>query len=324
MMNNDSDHIAEQAADYFVQRPNETPAQRGRREAWLAADARHRDAYQRMERLWSHAGHLRDDGDLQALKTRELAAVRRERWFRSGHLLAAALLALALFGGMVYGFLRTKEAPPPVSYATRLGEQRTEVLEDGSRIVLNTDSTIAVRYVQDRRDVELQRGEAQFDVAHDAARPFTVRAGEGTVTALGTRFQVRRDADATIVTLLQGKVDVAQGSERRVLQPNEQARFSAAGIRVATIDPAQVSGWLEGWLRFRNTSLADVVAEANRYSARKLRLDDPALADIAVSGNFHAGDSASIASTMALILPVRVDDSGQDIVLLPKKSGVGR
>jgi len=145
-----------------------------------------------------------------------------------------------------------------------------------------------------------------------------VIGGEGTVTALGTRFQVRRDAGAATITLLEGKVEVVQGHERRVLHPNEQAKLSGGGILVAAIDPEQVSGWLDGWLRFRDTPLGEVVVEANRYSERKLRLGDPALAGIGVSGNFHAGDSTSIASTVALILPVRVDDSGSDIVLLPK------
>lgn len=80
---------------------------------------------------------------------------------------------------------------------------------------------------------------------------------------------MQRDTDAAVVTLLQDKVEVVQGQRRRILRPNEQARLSAnAGIVVQTIDPAQV----DGWLRFRNLSLGRVVAEANRYSSRKLRL----------------------------------------------------
>jgi transmembrane sensor len=141
----------------------------------------------------------------------------------------------------------------------------------------------------------------------------------GTVSALGTRFQVRREQDSAVVTLLKGAVEVAEGEARRTLRPNEQARLSAdAGIRVGTIDPAQVSGWLDGWLHFRNTPLSQVVAQANRYSPRKLRLGDSRLAGLELNGNFHIGDSASIAFAVEQILPVRVDDSGPDIVLRPK------
>lgn len=316
-MTQESDRIAELAAEYAARRPIESTSQRRQRETWLAADARHAHEYARFERLADRAAGLRDDPELQALKARDLAALHRHGWFHPRWALsaAAALVLLAVDYLVTSSVL---QPPPPVSYVTALGERRTETLADGSQVVLNTDSAMEVRYTRGRRDIRLQRGEAQYQVAHDAARPFVVSAGDGTVTALGTRFQVRRDAAEAVVTLLEGKVEVAHGQARRTLSPNEQARLSGAGIAVQPIDPDQANGWLDGWLRFRGAPLGQVVAEANRYSARKLRLGDPALADIPLSGNFHAGDSASIASSVALILPVRVDDSGAEFVLLPQ------
>jgi len=317
-MDKQSKHIAEQAAAYFVQRRGETVAQRREREAWLAEDDQHERAYEETGRIWDRTGNLRDDAHLQALKAADLAALQRPRWFRADWMLSAAATFTLLLGG-AYLAARLLASPPPVTYTTTLGERRTEVLADGTQVVLNTNSAIEAQYTRGRRSVELQRGEAQFEVTHDAARPFVVSVGDGTVTALGTRFQVRRDTDATVVTLLKGRVEVAQGKRRRILQPNEQARLSAnAGIAVQAIDPAQVDGWLDGWLRFRNAPLGQVVAEANRYSPRKLRLGDPTLADLRLNGNFHTGDSASIASAVVQILPVRVDDRGADIVLLSK------
>jgi transmembrane sensor len=317
-MDKQSKHIAEQAAAYFVQRRGETMIQRREREAWLADDEQHERAYEETRRLWDRTGNLRDDAHLQALKAADLAALQRPRWFRADWILSAAA-ALILLLGVAYLAMRFMASSPPVTYAAALGERRTEVLADGTQVVLNTDSAIEARYTRGRRSVELQRGEAQFEVTHDAARPFVVSVGEDTVTALGTRFQVRRDTDVTVVTLLKGRVEVAQGQRQRILQPNQQARLSAnAGIVVQAIDPAQVDGWLDGWLRFRNAPLGQVVAEANRYSSRKLRLGDPALAGLVLNGNFHTGDSASIASAVEQILPVRVDDRGADIVLLAK------
>ena len=316
-MDNES-RIAEQAAEYYVRSRMETAVERRTREAWLAEDARHRRAYDDMRRLWDCAGDLRDDADLKALQRRHMATLRASRWFRSGWILAsAATLALVLVGIYVMYFF---DAPAtPVSYVTQLGERRTETLVDGTRLVLNTDSALEASYTRGRRAVTLQRGEAQFDVAHDAARPFVVTVDGSTVTALGTRFQVRRDAGEAVVTLLDGAVELAQGSQRHTLRPYEQARVSTGGgIAVASIDPERITGWVDGWLRFRRTPLAEVVAEANRYSARKLRLGDPALAGIELNGSFRAGDSASIASSVALMLPVRVEDGGADIVLLPK------
>jgi transmembrane sensor len=318
IMDKQSKHIAGKAAAYFVQRRGETAAQRREREAWLAEDARHARAYEETRRLWDRTGGLRGDAHLQALKAADLAALQRSRWPRAGWVLSAAA-ALALLVGGAYLIVRFLASPPPVRYATELGERHTEILADGTQVVLNTDSVLEVRYTRGERDVELQRGEAQFEVALDAARPFVVSIGEDTVTALGTRFQVRRDTDAAVVTLLQGRVEVAQGEEQRILQPNEQARLSAnAGIVVRTIDPTQVDGWLDGWLRFRNTPLSQVVAEANRYSPRKLRLSDSKLANLELNGNFRTGDSASIAAAVEQILPVRVEDRGANIVLLAK------
>jgi transmembrane sensor len=312
-----SRHIAEQAAAYFARCRSETAAQRQEREAWLAADERHRREYEEVQRVWDHAANLHDDVNLQAHLAEKLASVQRSHRLRSRLLLAAAVVVVALCGTYL-GWLYLVPSTA-VNYATALGERRTEVLADGTHVVLNTDSALQVQYTRSRREVELRRGEAQFEVTHDAERPFVVNTGEGTVTALGTRFQVRRDKDAATVTLLEGKVEVAHGEQRTVLRPNEQAHLSdAAGIRVSTIDPKQVNGWLDGWLFFRNTPLSQVVAEANRYSAKKLRLGDNRLAGLRFSGSFRTGSSTEIAKAAAQILPVRADEQGADIVFWPK------
>src|SRR3546814_10885657 len=103
-------------------------------------------------------------------------------------------------------------------YATDLGEQRTERLPDGTRIILNTQTAVAVRYSRQRREIALQHGEAMFEVAHDAARPFVVATGDGSVTALGTRFQVRNEGAGAIVTLLEGSVEVRSEEHTSELQ----------------------------------------------------------------------------------------------------------
>jgi transmembrane sensor len=317
-MDKHPEQIAERAAAYFVRRRGETAAQRREREAWLAGDERHAGAYADAQRLWDRVGELRANARLQALKAADLAAMRRSRWLGPGRLLLAAA-ALVVLLGSAYLVTMFAATPSPARYVTQLGERRTETLADGTRVVLNTDTALEVRYTRGRRDVSLLRGEAQFEVEHDAARPFVVHVDGDTVTALGTRFQVRRNADAVVVTLLRGSVEVVQGQQQRILHPDEQAHLSpGAGIRIQAIDPAQVTGWPEGWLRFRNASLGQVVAEANRYSPRKLKLGGAALAGLKLNGNFRAGDNASIALAAGQILPVRVDDRGTEIVLRSK------
>lgn len=320
-MDKNPNRIAEEAAEYFARRvPNGKSTEHDDLAQWLQADPRHARVYDETQQLWDHARGLRDDVDLQALRSADLVAQRRSRtWFSPSRMLAtAAILLLVLSGGYLFS-LRFSASPPPVSYATGLGEQRTEMLQDGSEIVLNTDSVVQAQYTHDRRGIELQQGEAQFEVARDATRPFVVKVDESTITALGTRFQVRRSVDDVTVTLIEGSVEVAQGQKRLILKPNEQARLTRTGsVTVQQIDPAVVGGWLEGWLRFRSTPLHEVVAEANRYSSRKIRLGDSVLSDIQLNGNFRAGDSASIAAAAQVVIPVRVDDSGPEIVLLPE------
>lgn len=322
-----SARIAEQAAEYLARRaPSGDVPRKDGLELWLQGDPARARAYAQTHALWNQLATLKDDADLRALHAADLAAHRRGRgrWLRPLRLLAAAAVLMVIVGGGLLA-LRLLTPPPPLDYATAFGERRTERLPDGTQLVLNTDTAVQARYSRSRREIDLQRGEAQFQVAHDAARPFVVHAGQDTITALGTRFQVLREpggqgaAGDVVVTLLEGSVEVAHGAQKFTLQPHQQARLTAGdGFTVRPIAPDLATDWLEGWLRFRETPLREVLAEANRYATRKLRLGDPALAEVRLSGSFRAGDNASIASAAGLILPVRVDDSGQDIVLLPE------
>lgn len=317
-MDKHHDHIAEQAAAYVVRGRGAALSERMERDAWLEQDARHTKAYDEFQRLWDRTGGLADDPELQALKSADGSLLRRQSWFQPRRLLAIAASLVVLLGAG-YVVSRFMQPAEPVRYATTLGERRTETMPDGTEIVLNTDSALEVRYSNGRRAINLRQGEAQFEVAHDKTRPFVVRIGNDTVTALGTRFQVRREVNSTVVTLLEGRVKVARGDEQYTLKPNERAVLSArTGVSIASIDPEYATGWLDGWLRFRGTPLAEVIVEANRYTKLKLRLGDPRLANVELSGNFHAGDNASIADAVGMILPLRVHRSRTEIVLAPQ------
>lgn len=318
-MDKHPDHIVERAGTYFARRRIAPLSERMERDAWLAEDPVHAEAYDGFQRLWNHAGNLADDPELRALRSADSSWLRRQGWLQPRRMLAIAASLVMLLGAgyLTSQFLRPAE---PMRYATTLGERRTETMPDGTEIVLNTDSALEVRYSNGRRAIDLKQGEAQFQVAHDKARPFVVSIGGDTVTALGTRFQVRRELDNTSVTLLEGSVEVARGSERYVLKPNERAVLSTrTGISIASIDPEYATSWLDGWLRFRGAPLAEVIAEANRYSDLKLRLGDPRIANVELSGNFQSGDNSSIADAASLILPVRAERRGDaEIVLMPK------
>src|SRR5690606_8284583 len=135
------------------------------------------------------------------------------------------------------------------------------------------------------------------------------------------RFQVREEGGTAAVTLLQGSVEVVLADERQRLAPGDQARYGGRGssIDVRRIAPDAVSGWVQGRLDFSGLPLAEAVAEANRYSAVKLRLGDPALADLPVGGSFSIGDNAAIASALSMVFPVQVARSDErEIVLVSR------
>jgi transmembrane sensor len=201
------------------------------------------------------------------------------------------------------------------------GEERRAVeLEDGTLVHLDVASVIEVRFSANRRDVVLMHGRALFDVAHDASRPFTVGAGAGCVTALGTVFQVDRTSSRVTVTLAEGSVSVmsANAGDAPVrLAPGEQLSFSAGdrNVRKQAVDARAATSWSVGRHVFRETPLADALREVNRYAAVKVRIADSALAELPVSGNFAAGDSEAIVAALSAVLPLQATLSGAEIRL---------
>lgn len=321
------DAIHEEAAAWFARRRDGvcTPSEEAAFEEWRDRSEAHAAAYAETKHAWHQWKQLQSSDRMREMTAVVMAATAPRRrnvpaGRRWGPLLAAAcILAAVAVGGI--GLLPRLLSTPPVTYSTALGEQRTEQLPDGTRVTLNTETALQVRYVHGQREVVLQYGEAMFDVVHDAAHPFVVTAGDGSITDLGTRFAVRDDSGTAIVTLLQGRVEIASRDERGQLTPGEQARYGVrvAGISVREVDPAAATAWLHGRLDFNGMPLAKAIADANRYSAIKLRLGDPKLADMSVGGSFRAGDNAAIAVALSAVFPVRVvRNDAHEIVLMPR------
>lgn len=290
---------------------------------WRLADPAHAAAYAEVERLFRLAGQAGADPRLRAAA--RLARERMERkrgrsgaWRRVASLSAAAAVALAL----AIGWYAWNPAQPGRHYATAVGERRTLTLDDGSVVLLDTDSALAVHYSRLRRDVTLEHGRAQFSVARQPRRPFLVHTGLGTVRAVGTHFQVRKRADSVEVTLMEGVVEVSAAAgdgKTRVttLAPGEQLDFDAGGHwDKRAFDPAVTRGWTEGQLVFRDRPLAEVVEEMNRYNTIKLRLGQPDLDGLKISGQFYSNDPASLIQALEFGWSLRTErPSAREIVL---------
>jgi transmembrane sensor len=211
--------------------------------------------------------------------------------------------------------------PGSFFYSTAIGERSTIALEDGSTLVLNTATRLRVDFTRSARNVTLLSGQALFEVASDARRPFTVQAGDRRITALGTAFDVRVEAGVVRVTLLEGRVAVEEPgrpANREELTPGQQllaASRGAATVRHADVE--RVTSWRDGRLVFENEPLAGVVAEVNRYSNRKVVLSDPALGELRISGTFRIGSPVNFISALRDYFPIEASEAGAhgDLVL---------
>jgi transmembrane sensor len=197
--------------------------------------------------------------------------------------------------------------------------RRAVTLDDGTRVYLAVASIIEVRFDAQRREVTLVQGRALFDAAHDSTRPFVVAAGTERVTALGTVFQVDREPSEIVVTLSYGSVTVTSqsGAAPMQLSPGEELRSAAGNTRwqKRSVDAESATSWSVGKHIFHERPLGEAVREINRYARTKVRLADPRLATLVVSGEFATGDAESIVDAFAATLPLQVNAARGEVVL---------
>jgi transmembrane sensor len=297
-----SEEAKAQAADWFA-RLNKRDVPHADMEAfriWRKAPG-HKEAYDEVDAFWRRSAALQDDPDIKAAisgalaRTPGPAAAPKARRLAYG--LAFAVVLLAAFGG---GYALWA----PRTYSTGVGEQRTITLADGSTVVLDTDSQVSVRLGRARRDLRLDQGQALFDVAHDAVRPFVVTAGPTSVTALGTRFDVRRDRGGANITLVRGAVEVrdgAGGAPGHVwrLAPGQRIATRAPSGAPSRVDVDAATSWTSGRLIFRAVPLREAVAEFNRYERRKIEIADGAVGEALITGVFAVGDTDTFIGAVA-------------------------
>ena len=199
-------------------------------------------------------------------------------------------------------------------YATRVGARREVALPDGSTAVLNSATALSLAYSPGERRLVLHAGEALFDVAADAARPFVVAAASGEIRALGTVFSVRHESDTIRVMVSEGTVEVRSEGGRgdpKQVAARQQTTFDTQGIAAPTsLDVAAATAWVRGKLIFNKRPLAEVVAELERYQAGRIVILDKKLESLEVSGVFDLGDPdggpGAALGTLERILRVRV------------------
>lgn len=300
-------------------------------EEWLAESARHAEVFSRVSAMHTTvAVKGRKDIELQNLVARdgdnegmlknsvsERASVAGYRYFVPLAMAASLVIVLIFLAGP--GNLADTQA---ISYHASSDGVETFNLSDGTVVTLDLNSRISVVMDEAERHIDLQYGRVLFNVTHDSARPFSVSTGDTRIVALGTRFQVDQRDERLTVTLDEGSVEVltnaASGVKSDRLQPGEQLQIAMldGGSHDRTlVDTSVVISWTRGRHIFRSISLMEAIDEVNRYVQKKIRLGDPELADIRVSGTFIMGDSDLTASAFTAAFDLRAVDTGNEILL---------
>jgi len=313
----DDEAIAEQAANWIVALSASDAEACGRAragfEAWKQADPRHAEVAREMEALVGSLDAMRGAGAGAAGKALRAGFASQPRRSRARALGAALLLALAV--GLP-GAAVLRSYPPAYLLADIKGGAglwETRQLDDGSRITLRSASAVNLHFDASRRTVELVRGEILVEVAADAARPFVVTTAHGRIQALGTRFIVDREADATTLTMLESKVRVkAAGAgeqvQGQVVEAGQRLRLGASGLgAVEAMDAAEVEGaWRRHQLVVQEQPLPEVLEQIARQRGGYLFYSREALQGYRVSAVLPLDDTDRALQLLSASFPLRI------------------
>jgi transmembrane sensor len=316
-----------------LDRGDPSPEDAAEFERWKTADPRHGAAYARLAAAWQALERVQAmrpganepiNNDFfrgQSPQTHAPRAFGHRPWVYI-YLAASLLLGVA-------GLWISRSSNGPQTFSTSIGGFQRVVLEDQSTIELNTDSEVRIELSRQLRKVDLVRGEASFEVSHNAARPFIVSAGTTGVRAVGTKFDVRRLGESVEVTVDEGKVAIGTPSllETTIdvasinipqISAGQAATANGGSVSLKTLAKNELDrklAWQNQMLIFDSDSLADVVTQFNRYNGRQLVIADPALATLRIGGYFRPTNLDAFVAVLQSDFGIRVSTDVNRLLL---------
>lgn len=310
---------------------------------WLSRSPLHRAEFRRAASAWNGL-----DGLARLLDADGAGALIRPGRLRLPPYALSAALVLAVAAGGYIAFRQWQGSfgneAFTADYVTAVGELKSVVLPDGSRMRINTASRVAVSFGREARLIHLDAGEAWFQVAHDTKKPFIVYAGKYAVKDLGTAFSIRVKDDGIDLTVTKGRVEVASLKQRlpartwldpdsiknapsRVPLTAGQHVVFNQGIELAQrVKPAQVEkmlSWRDGMLIFDNDPLEKVVSEINRYSPVRIVISDSGIRNLRFGGYFRTNDVPSILATLQKGFGIHVEKINDKLIYLSRQKPSG-
>ena len=339
MQANQVEQINSEAREWFtlMQSGSVNETERAQCNAWLQADSAHAQAYREYEIIWQELGDLKNTAEFPALQKSITSSWADKLNDAVGNFIAGvknlsptshwamAIASVAVICVVVV--IRPTEKISIAEFATTTGEVKQLTLPDGSQVTLGAKSHMKAWATKAERHVELVSGQAFFKVTKNPARPFLVDAGETNVRVVGTQFDVRRGLDRTRVAVLEGVVKVStannpSASTPVVLTAGQQVTRRNDGHfeTVNAISVSELESWRNGRLIYLRASLADVVADANRYFNGTISLGSKSLADLKVTAAVSTNQMDSLTDMLSKSLPVELHkDAQNNIVIVARK-----
>ncbi|WIO74109.1 FecR domain-containing protein [Porticoccaceae bacterium LTM1] len=312
---------------------------------WLSDNTEYQSEFFGTAYLLSNMEELADDPDLATWKEDTTKTGALEKVRNNWPALAAAagiLLAVAIGTNVLFDTGSQINSQGNIQrYVTRIGEQKTIELPDGSTIAMNTGTLMLVDFDNEKRRILLERGEAYFDVAKDPQRPFRVDLATHSVTVLGTAFNIRTSPDKISLAVLEGLISLHQKNES--VSPDaplmtapmgnslhmdapSQYRLEAGWVAELDITHNELSGyepenmdrfesWRSGIISIEGEPLFKVVQELNRYTPKKILIEDAEIINLKMYGILRVDRINTTLSTMEKTLPIKVTHHFDRIVL---------
>jgi transmembrane sensor len=304
-------------------------------ELWANISESHRQILFDMAQTWDDMSALNELKGLMPLNKLDTVTQKNKR---SVHLALAASVAFMLFSVMswlIFSPNQVNDNDIMVSQlVTSIGEQKPVTLQDGSVVYLNTNSELKVNFSSRTRQIDLVRGEALFEVAHDKERPFIVSAAGNTVTAVGTAFNMQLIDDKHFELLVtEGKVLLKNMQEKQsieqyplddqhggtLLTAGQKALVARDSAQSANLSIEQIQNelaWRQGVVVFDREPLINALTEISRYVAVHFDFEDEKLKEKRVAGYFKAGDLDGLLAALSNNFDIRYKKVDDNTILL--------
>ncbi|MEQ1766562.1 MAG: FecR family protein [Methylotenera sp.] len=293
--------------------------------AWQHQNPAHALAYQRIESMWGKFGDIEPNAAKASIESALKSGKSIKKIAQHGKGITLGFLALV----SSYSALQTQPAQVWLAEnKTAIGVQRSIVLADGSTLMLNTNTALDIDFSGHQRLIKLYQGEVLITVAKDKSRPLIITTEQGTAQALGTKFNVKTDAEATQVAVVESKVEACTKPSLFsfnqktciTLHPNQSTTMRSKHIDSArNVDAESISGWSTGTLAIDNQALDQVLVELQRYSSVQIQFNQAEISQMRVSGVLPLHNIEQSLHLLADKLPIQIRKPQNNVMIVQAK-----